>query len=134
MSYAVSTTLFDSTDRERVPRDLPRTWSIYESRSLRVLRHPESRRETNGTLSATADGTIVLDAPAAWLRSPEIHESRERGTMPERQRDMEMATATERLVRGQNRVRGLQISDGQPHRYLLPRPGECSSASSSRSR
>jgi len=31
MSYAVPTTLFDSTDSERSPRDLPRTWSIYEA-------------------------------------------------------------------------------------------------------
>jgi len=128
MSYAASTTLFDSTDSERIPRDLPRTWSIYESRSLRVLRHPESRRETNVSLSATVDVTIVLDASVTCLRSPEIHENRELGTKPEQQRNMKMATATERPVRGQNRVRGLQISEGQPHRYLLPQPGGCSSA------
>lgn len=124
MSYAVSTTLFDSTDSGRIPRDLPRTWSIYESRSLRVLRHPESRRETNGSLSATAYVTIVLDASVACLRSPEIHENRELGTMPERQRDTKMATATERPVRGRNRVRGVQNSDGQPHRYSLPLTGD----------
>lgn len=36
-----------------------RTRSQYtESRSLRVSRHPESRRETNGSLSTTADVTM----------------------------------------------------------------------------
>jgi len=120
MSYAASTAPFDSTNSERVPRDLPRTWSLYESRSLRVLRHPESRRETNGSLSATANVTIVLDASVACLQSPEIHENRELGTKPEQQRNTKMATAAERPVRGRNRVRGLQISDGQPHRYSFP--------------
>jgi len=112
MSYAALTTLFDSTDSECIPRDLPRTWSIYESRSLCVSRHLESQRETNGSLSATTDVTIVLDASVACLRSPEMHEHRELGTKPERPRDTKMATATERPVRGQNRVRGLQLAMG----------------------
>jgi len=121
MPYAASTTLFDSTDSERIPRDL-RTWSIYESRSLRVSRHPKSRRKTNSSLSTTADVTIVLDASASCLRLPEIHESWKLGIKPERQRDTKMAT--ERPVFGWNRVRGLQYSDGQPHRYLLPWTGD----------
>jgi len=124
MSHAASTTLFDRTDSERIPRDLPRTWSIYESRSRRVLRRPESQRKTNGSLSITADVTIVLVASVACLRSPEIHENWKLGTKTERQRDTKMATATERPVRGRNRVRGLQLCDGQPHRYLLPRAGD----------
>jgi len=41
------------------------------------------------------------------------------GTKTERQRDTKMATATARPVRGRNRVRGLQLCDGQPHRYFL---------------
>jgi len=87
MSYAALTTLFDSTYSERIPRDLPRTWAIYESRSLRVSRHPESRRETNGSLSIKAHVTIVLDASVACLRSPETHENRKLRAKPERQRN-----------------------------------------------
>jgi len=105
--------LFDSTDSERIPRDLPRTWSIYESRSPRVLRYPESRREPNGSLSTMHDVTIVLVASGACLRSPEIPENRELGTKTGRQRDTKIATATERQVRGQNRVRGLQLTMGK---------------------
>jgi len=122
MSYAASTTLYDSTYSERIPHDLPRTWSMYESRSLRVSRHPESRRETNGSLSIKADVTIIFDASVACLQSPKMHENRKLRAKPERQRDTKMATATERPSNGQNRVRGSQIRDGQPHRYsLLPR-------------
>jgi len=100
MSYAASTTLFDSTYSKRIPRDLQRTWSIYERRSLRVSRHLESRRETNGSLSITVDVTIVLDSSVACLPSPEMHENRKFRTKPEWQRNMKMATAIERVADG----------------------------------
>lgn len=124
MSYPVSTAIYDSTDSVRIPRDLPPMWLIYKSQSLRVSRHPESRTETNGTLSSTAVVTIVLDGSAACLRSPEICENRTLGTKLERQRDTKMATAIERSVFGRNRLRGSQYNDGQPHRYVFLQLGD----------
>jgi len=43
----------------------------------------------------------------------------------------EMATTTERPGNGRDRVRGSQIKDEHPHRYLLPKAGGWSSAPSS---
>jgi len=86
LSYADSITLY-RTYSERIPRDLPRTWSIYKSRSLRVLLHPGSRRETNGSLSTKVCVTIILDASVACLRSLEIHENLKLRSKPWRNRN-----------------------------------------------
>lgn len=44
MSYSVLTTLYDSTDNERIYREFTVHVSIYENRLLRVSRHPEFQR------------------------------------------------------------------------------------------
>lgn len=63
ISYAVSTTLYDSTDSRRIPRDLSCTWSIREP-VYYAFRDTPNSRETNGLLSIYADVTASV-APVA---------------------------------------------------------------------
>jgi len=123
MSYAASTILSDRTEGEcNPPRFTAHVVDIREPVATRFFNtpNPEERDE-----QFRIDYCRRYDRP--WCLghlSLVARNTRKLGTKTERQRDTKMATATERSVRGRNRVRGSQVSDGQPHRYFLPWSGD----------
>jgi len=76
MSYAASTILFDRTEGEcNPPRFTAHVVDIREPVATRFTTPRIPKRETNSSLSTTADVTIVLDASVTCLQSPEIHKN-----------------------------------------------------------